>query len=586
MAVAALWAVHPLATEAVTNLVGRADLLAGLGVFGALLAYIRFREAGTDKPAASRRRRWLLLAIALATLGILSKENGAAVVAVIVLYDLFFLTPRPGLAAMAARWSLFLVPLALFLYQRARVVPPGLPPDPFVDNPIAGSGFWQGRLTAAAVAARYLWLLVWPRTLSSDYSYAQIPLASGSVMEWMSWMATAAIGMAAIILFVRAVLDRRRQEARPGAPTPEQLCGFALIFACATFLPVSNLLITSGTIMAERVMYIPSAGLLAVFVGAVAAAAHAASLPRLFPFAVGAAALLLGVRTVERNPDWQSDLTLWQAAVQSAPRSFKAHQGLADALAEADPDHRQLDRVIAEAEKSLAIVDTLPDRLKVPPSYRRAAGYYLERGDLKRDASPADVTAATTDYQRSVTLTSRYLALVEAAGPVSASAPAPGVPAPAGREHDGTWELSEAYVMLATGHARLQQFDQALDAAQRAHRLQPLNSVPYRVMAASLIDTKRYEEAARWLLAGFMVTGDTELRQATIDLYRGSGDPRGCAIKDGDDGPTLNPACDTVRRDLCAATGDAIRIQSANGRRDLAEQLAAAAESNYGCKPI
>ena len=40
-AVAAFWAVHPLATEAVTNIAGRADLLAGSGCFSALYAHVR-----------------------------------------------------------------------------------------------------------------------------------------------------------------------------------------------------------------------------------------------------------------------------------------------------------------------------------------------------------------------------------------------------------------------------------------------------------------------------------------------------------------------------------------------------------------
>ena len=45
---AALWAVHPLGTEAVTNIVGRADLLAA---FGVLLSFLRpSRRAGCAGP--------------------------------------------------------------------------------------------------------------------------------------------------------------------------------------------------------------------------------------------------------------------------------------------------------------------------------------------------------------------------------------------------------------------------------------------------------------------------------------------------------------------------------------------------------
>ncbi|OLD12616.1 MAG: hypothetical protein AUJ01_16030 [Acidobacteria bacterium 13_1_40CM_3_65_5] len=47
---AALWAVHPLSTEAVTNIVGRADLLAAFGGLAGFLSYLHARES-----AGSRR---------------------------------------------------------------------------------------------------------------------------------------------------------------------------------------------------------------------------------------------------------------------------------------------------------------------------------------------------------------------------------------------------------------------------------------------------------------------------------------------------------------------------------------------------
>ena len=54
------------------------------------------------------------------------------------------------------------------------------------------------------------------------------------------------------------------------------------------------------------------------------------------------------------------------------------------------------------------------------------------------------------------------------------------------------------------------------------------------------------------------------------------------ALKDGPDGPSLNLACDTVRRELCESTVLAIDIQKTNGRQDLARQLSDALKS-YGC---
>jgi hypothetical protein len=54
LALAAIWGLHPLLTESVTNFVGRADLLAALGVLAGLLCYARARQA-----VGRRKLTWL-----------------------------------------------------------------------------------------------------------------------------------------------------------------------------------------------------------------------------------------------------------------------------------------------------------------------------------------------------------------------------------------------------------------------------------------------------------------------------------------------------------------------------------------------
>ena len=67
---AGLFAVHCLATEAVTNIVGRADLLAALSVLGGLMVYIRSAE----KTGSPRAHGLIGLAV-LAALGLFSKKT-------------------------------------------------------------------------------------------------------------------------------------------------------------------------------------------------------------------------------------------------------------------------------------------------------------------------------------------------------------------------------------------------------------------------------------------------------------------------------------------------------------------------------
>ena len=82
---AALFAVHPIATEAVDNVVGRADLLAALAVLAGLLIYGR-------ATAQSGARRWLAL-FAVAAAGAFSKENAVMLAALMLLSDLAFGVP-------------------------------------------------------------------------------------------------------------------------------------------------------------------------------------------------------------------------------------------------------------------------------------------------------------------------------------------------------------------------------------------------------------------------------------------------------------------------------------------------------------
>ena len=91
----------------------------------------------------------------------------------------------------------------------------------------------------------------------------------------------------------------------------------------AGFAVTSNILVSTGTIMGERLAYLPSAGiclLLALTWG------RLESWNTRVAFSVlGLLALLLGGRSMVRNRDWKSNLTLYSAAVRVVPGSSRAH---------------------------------------------------------------------------------------------------------------------------------------------------------------------------------------------------------------------------------------------------------------------
>jgi protein O-mannosyl-transferase len=196
-AIAGLWAVHPVLTESVTNVVGRADLLAGAAVLAGFLLYL-----GSAASAGWRRIPWLA-GLSLATLvGVFSKESAVVLPAVIVLYEL--VCHGRGKAFPWVRVVAALAAMAVMLWQRGIVLAAAPPAEfPFVDNPIAGAGFWIGRLTALKVLTRYLAVAFFPLHLSSDYSYSEIRLASDSLGDWVAWVVLAAAVAALVALYRR-----------------------------------------------------------------------------------------------------------------------------------------------------------------------------------------------------------------------------------------------------------------------------------------------------------------------------------------------------------------------------------------------
>ncbi|HKE26300.1 MAG TPA: hypothetical protein VKB88_28290 [Bryobacteraceae bacterium] len=548
---AGLWAVHPVLTESVTNIVGRADLLAGAAVLGGFLLYLKSAEA-----AGVRRVAWLAGLMAVTALGVFSKESAVLILAVILLYELCWWRDRR--VALILGCVAVLVPIQAMLYQRSLSLAADGPPDfPFTDNPLVEAGFWQAKLTAVKVMAHYLGLTVWPLDLSADYSYNQIPLSTGSAADWASCAVVAAAAAGVLVL-----LSRNR------------LVFFLAVFAFLTFLPTSNLLFPFGTIMAERFLYLPLVGLLACLVLGVFAAGRRLRAPWLAPALLGVLLCGFAVRTWARNSDWRDDLTLDRASVASAPGSFKTHRMLAEALYAAYPDHANLQEVIDEVEKSLAILQPVPEAWSNAEIYRFAGDCYLTRGDRQKGAE------AQESYRKALAVLQRGATVLEASSARQL----------AKLKTEGRTDLSlganandDLYRLLADAYFRLGNGDKAFDAAIESRKREPMNPRVYSQLGHILFAVNQPADAAAALMEGMLVTSDMGLRRELMDLYRTGLDREGCAVVQGPNGPAMNPQCPVVHQTLCDAALDAIRIRLETGRKDIAAGLKRSFLEDYGC---
>jgi len=343
IAAAFLFATHAIHTEAVANVVGRAELLAALLSMVALLAFMHAR--GASRP----RSHWLQASALLAYfLALLAKESAVTLVGVLVLFDVTYgpgdrlpLGPRL-LRTFGAHWRSyagFVAVTGVYLGVRQLALPGGtLPPLLLVDNPLVMLDVPSRVLAALQVALRYLGLAFWPLHLSYDYSYDQISLVT-SLADPRAWAVLLAWGLvaAALIWSYRAAAG----------------LFFAMGFYVVTFSVVSNVLVPIGTILGERLLYLPSVGF------CLALALFAWRLAQRLPFSPQAARVafaaaftiilaLHGARAIERNRDWRSQDRLYLHDVEVVPNSTKA-LGNAGAILVGQEKHEEALKLLLRA---------------------------------------------------------------------------------------------------------------------------------------------------------------------------------------------------------------------------------------------
>jgi Flp pilus assembly protein TadD len=314
---AALFAVHPLHTEAVTSLVGRAEELAALFGLLALLSAVRLDEA-LDPWV---RRGWHALSVLCFTLAIMSKESGIMMLP--LLWLLRGVRRNESLwrglwtELRSLDWIPYVLCAALFMWLRFYVTG-GLSSMSTVtplENVLAFVPPLLRVRTALAVLWDYLSLLHVPLVLSADYSHAQVAVVT-------SWWELRPLGGAALLLSsLAAVLFLRRRAV-----------AFAVAVPLVTLSLTSNLLFAIGTIKAERLLYTPSIGW-ALLVGlAMDWCWRSPRYHRLAAISVVALLCGLSTRTWARNRDWHDNATLHRSAAKSSPNCAKARYNYGVAL--------------------------------------------------------------------------------------------------------------------------------------------------------------------------------------------------------------------------------------------------------------
>jgi len=421
LAGALLFAVHPVHTEAVANVVGQAELLAAAAVLGACLLWVARPPADESIAAGPVRAvvRPVIIAL-LYAVAMLAKESAIVLPALLVALDAARgrITPRlrephdsgSGRGAfayvkrMALPMGVLLLTAAAYLALRVQVLGSitggnAAPALPFLRT---------GRRWLVALQAwpEHVRLLAWPFDLSADYSPDVIVPAAGL---------TPAVLLGGALLTLTIALAARTPR-RP-------LTGLPAAWLAIAILPVSNLIVPIGVVLAERLLYTPSVAVSlagAALYDRAAATGRAYRGVRIAPVLMATVLLLFALRSVVRNPDWKHTPAYWNALIRDHPESYRAQWGVgAHMAANGDPARA---RVYFERA-----IETWPHD---PELLNELALLHLRHGEPEQaiDALVRALPLGAVGHPTALHLTEAYLAAGRAQEALSMAATLPGDP--------------------------------------------------------------------------------------------------------------------------------------------------------------
>jgi tetratricopeptide (TPR) repeat protein len=315
---AAVFAVHPIHTEAVDWIAALPDVLLTTISLAGLLAFVRQNGRPNRLQAAGHCGLYLL--------ALFTKETG---VMLLPLYAGYQWTVQGKSAAAAMRRNARLyagMAAALAIYLVLRVHALGqLAPAQQAFLKLSPAAF---AMSAAVIAATYLASLVWPPGLN----FFHIFHATSQATPQLVFALAALVAAAWVAFWLRA--------RRP-------MVTYGVFWIALTIAPVMNLTGVGQNVFAERYLYLPSVGFVWL-VGLAWAWLRTAAPPVAWP---AAAAILLAcsAAAIARNADWKDDFTLLQATLKQSPESGYLHNLMAGVWIERDQFRRALD------EQTLAV---------------------------------------------------------------------------------------------------------------------------------------------------------------------------------------------------------------------------------------
>lgn len=330
-----LFVVHPVHTEVIANVKSRDEIITFIFLIISLITYIKY--------LSNKNYNQLIIALFCFFLALMTKETAITFIAVVplVVYFCFEKSIKETLRVSIP----FTLVFAVYMILRYLIVGfSNYPVNDVTNSPYLYATASEAFATRIFIIYKYIQLLFFPVSLTSDYGYNQIPYVGIFSFEFIfSFLLLSALILISIYTFKK-----------------KSLIAFSIIYFFVTLSVGTNFIVDLGTPMAERVLFEPSIAFCIILSFWVLKYYDKFKVSSVIFFTV--AIILFSVKTIARNGEWKNNETLFFADVKSSPNSarlnlYACEVYIIKANQEKNPELRNelLKQAIYYGEKSLEI---------------------------------------------------------------------------------------------------------------------------------------------------------------------------------------------------------------------------------------
>jgi len=317
--------IHPIQTECVSYIAGRADLLAGLFVLLCFICYVKYLRSGGEGI-------YLVMLLSYVC-ALLSKENSLILPVLLLLYHYVFrekLRIKRFIPVIAITFCYYLLRCAVINF-----------PAPTLSIMATLS---ERILGFFAAITSYIRLLLLPFNLHMEHRSRLFSFFSPVVM----------LGMAITFLSLFYVFKKRKKNS---------LIFFSILWFFVALLPQSNLY-PINAYMAEHWLYIPSIGFFLIVSNALI------GLSRRKEFRLFAAFFTMGLivfyscLTIKQNKYWMEPISFYQRTLKYAPDSARLYFRIANTYSDIGRKEKAIEAYKKAIEMYKKILEINPDSIE------------------------------------------------------------------------------------------------------------------------------------------------------------------------------------------------------------------------------